>query len=471
MQMTKIDDYTIRYDFAVPYPAILYVYSHYQGSQYSFAPSHYLKQFHADYAGEETVEKMAKDAGYDQWVQLFGNANRVCSCMPCGEGLPSFSPYVLKTTSPDLHVLERNPYYWKIDPEGQQLPYIDRVRLFIYQDAEVLALKAIQGEFSIFAQHAKLADYPIYQDNKEKGGYELYRWVDGIANKIAFQFNLTSKDPVKREVFRDKRFRIAFSHSLNRDEINEVRFFGLCQPMAATAHPRSPYYKEEYANAYIEYDPEKANRLLDEMGLTERDSEGYRLLPDGRRFELTLEYPPGNHSWMPPIAELTTEYLADIGIQMHEKTDDRSLRGQRVANNEVDFSEWGAPGFTNTMITDPRAFVPFRLGDETIWYQLWSEWYASGGERGEEPIPEVQKLLDWYEEAISTVGEDARNAVIDKILKSQAENLWLIGVIGNMVQPVLVDADLANVPKEGVHSYDTIRMQPNHPEQFFFKDR
>jgi peptide/nickel transport system substrate-binding protein len=253
--------------------------------------------------------------------------------------------------------------------------------------------------------------------------------------------------------------------------MNETRFFGLAKPMAATAHPYAPFYKEEYANAYIEYDPDRSNELLDEMGLTERDSDGYRLLPDGSRFTLTLEYPPDTHSWMPPIAELTKEYLRDIGIEMLEKTDDRSLYGQRVANNEVEFNEWATVGFTNTMITDPRCFVPYRTGDETIWYQLWSEWYVSEGERGEEPIPEVKDLINWYEEMITIADEDERNAVIDKILKSHAENLWTIGTLGMIPKPVLVDKNLGNVPKDGVHGYDTIRMQPNHPEQFFFKNQ
>lgn len=470
MKLTKLDNYSIRYDFAVPYPVIEIIYAHYQGGQYTWVPGHYLKQFHATYTDKDKLTALAKEEGFDEWYQLYNAKNRMASVNPAAIDLPTMSAYMVVASSPESHTLVRNPYYWKVDPAGNQLPYIDEVHLGIYTDREVMVLKAIQGEFDLFGQNSALADYPVYQENKEKGGYEVYNWVDANANLMAWNFNLTIEDPVKREVFRDRRFRIAFSHSLNRDEINETQFFGLATPMAATAHPQSAYYKQEYADAYIEYDPDKANDLLDEMGLDKRGSDGYRLMKDGRTLEITLEYPPDTHTWAPPIVELVVDYQKDIGIKLNVKADDRTLYGQRVADNKVEMNEWATVAFTTTLLTDPRCFVPFRLGDETIWYRQWAVWYTSGGEQGEEPIPEVMDLINWYEELITIVDQDERAAVLDKILKSHAENLWTIGTIGNTVKPVLVSVNLGNVPKEGVHGYDAIRMQPNHPETFFFKN-
>ena len=470
MKLTKLDDYTIRYDFKVPYPVILFYMAHYDGSASNWMPSHYLKQFHAEYTDRDKVTKMAKDAEFDEWYQLFNAKKQVYSCSAGAMDLPSMSAYVLDSSSPEFHSLKRNPYYWKVDPDGNQLPYIDEVRLLVYTYYEVLTLKAIQGEFSLYGQNSELSKYPVYMDNKAKGGYEVYKWVASDAGFMGFQFNLTTKDPVKREIFRDRRFRIAFSHCINREEINETQFFGLCTPMNATAHPMSPYYKEEFGNAYIEYDPAKSNKLLDEMGLDKKDSDGYRIMKDGRRLEVTLEYPPETHTWAPPVVELMVAYMKDIGIKMNVKAHDRSLYAQRVNSNDVEFNEWNVVGFTNTMLTDPRCFVPFRLGDETTWYRLWAEWYVSKGEKGEKPIPVVQKLIDIYEEYITIVDDDARIAKVQEMLQIHAEEQFIVGLIGNTIKPLLVDVNLGNVPTEGVHGYDWIRLQPQHPETFYFKN-
>ena len=468
MKLTQLDDYTIRYEFAAPYPLIEMHYAHYQGGTYTWAPRHFVEQFHADFQDADKLAAMTKEAGFDEWHQLFNNKNRTCSAIACGDQ-PTMNPYVRIATNPQSHTLERNAYYWKVDTAGNQLPYIDGVNITVVQDNEVLVLKAIQGEFDIFGQNSALADFPVYQENKEKGGYEVYNWIVTDANQMGIQFNLTIEDPVKRELFRDRRFRIAFSHAIDRDEINETTQFGLATPMQATVHQMTPWFKEEYANAYIEFDPDRSNQLLDEIGLTERDAQDYRLMQDGRRLSVTFEYPPDTHTWAPPAVELLVDYAKDIGLEMLVKSDDRSLYSQRVRQNLVEMNEWNAVGFTTTMLIDPRVWVPFRLGDETIWYNLWAEWYVSGGERGEEPIPEVKQIIEWYEQYTTTVDLEERDRLIDNILRAHAENAWVIGTIGNVMKPILVNTKLGNVPKEGAHGYDAIRMQPNHPEQFFFR--
>ena len=469
MKLTQLDDYTIRYEFAAPYPLIEMQYAHYQGGSYNWAPRHFVEQFHADFADADELAAKTKEAGFDEWHQLFNNKNRTCSAIACGEQ-PTMSAYQRIASNPQSHTLERNAFYWKVDTAGNQLPYIDGVNISVVQDREVMVLKAVQGEFDLFGQNSALADFPVYQENKEKGGYEVYNWIVTDANQMGLQFNLTIEDPVKREIFRDKRFRIAFSHAIDREEINETLQFGLATPMQATVHPMTPWFKEEYANAFIEYDPEKSNRLLDEMGLDKRDPQGYRLMKDGRRLSVTFEYPPDTHTWAPPVVELLVDYVQDMGMEMHVKTDDRSLYGQRVRQNLVEMNEWNTVGFTTTMLIDPRVWVPFRLGDETIWYNLWAEWYTSGGERGEEPIDEVKQIIEWWEQYTTTVDLAERDRLIDNVLRAHAENVWVIGTIGNVMKPILVNRDLGNVPKEGAHGYDAIRMQPNHPEQFFFRN-
>ena len=468
MKLTQLDDYTIRYEFAAPYPLIEMQYAHYSGGPYSYAPGHYLEQFHEDFQDADKLAEMAKEAGFDEWHQLFNNKNRVCSVIACGEQ-PTMQPYVRIASNPQSHTLERNPYYWKVDPAGNQLPYIDGVTIHVVQDREVMVLKAIQGEFDLFGQNSALADFPVYQENKDKAGYDVYNWLVTDANQMGIQFNLTIEDPVKREIFRDKRFRIAFSHAIDRDEVNEATQFGLATPMQATVHRMTPWFKEEYANAHVEYDPDESNRLLDEMGLDKRDAQGFRLMPDGRRLSVTWEYPPDTHTWAPPVVELVVDYAKDIGLEVLVKADDRALYAERVRQNQVEMNEWNVVGFTTTMLIDPRVWVPWRDMDEAVWYTQWLYWYLSGGERGEEPIEEVKQIREWWEQYTTTVDLAERDRLIDNVLRTHAENAFVIGVIGDVMKPVLVNKNLVNVPTEGAHGYDAIRFQPNHPEQFFFR--
>ena len=236
---------------------------------------------------------------------------------------------------------------------------------------------------------------------------------------MGIQFNLTIEDPVKREIFRDKRIRIAFSHAIDRDEINEATQFGLATPMQATVHRMTPWFKGEYA-----------------------------------------------HTWAPPVVELVVDYVKDISLEVLVKADDRALYAERVRQNQVEMNEWNVVGFTSTMLIDPRVWVPWRDMDEAVWYTQWLYWYLSGGERGEEPIAKVKQIREWWEQYATTGDLAERDRLIDNVLRTHAENAF---VIGEVMKPVLVNKNLFNVPTEGAHGYDAIRFQPNHPEQFFFR--
>ena len=186
-----------------------------------------LMRLASDYTG--VVPNIVRSWDWEPDDKTVVMQNRVCSVLAWGEQ-PTMQPYVRITSNPQSHTLERNAYYWKVDPAGNQLPYIDGVTIHVVQDREVMVLKAIQGEFDLFGQNSALARFPVYQENKEKAGYDVYNWVVTDANQMGIQFNLTIEDPVKREIFRDKRFWIAFSHANDRDEINRFGSGGSSTP-------------------------------------------------------------------------------------------------------------------------------------------------------------------------------------------------------------------------------------------------
>ena len=182
-----------------------------------------------------------------------------------------------------FYIMERNPYCFAVDIEGNQLPYIDAVRHEYVMDNEVILLKAIAGEIDMQWRHigglgAGAGNYTLLATNAEKGGYKLYNWI--TANGSVSQLMLNTfdhKDPVLQDIFSDVRFRQALSLGINREEINEILFSGLAKPRQASLVSGSAYYDPEWESAYAEYDPEKANQLLDEIGLKWNDKKNLDL--------------------------------------------------------------------------------------------------------------------------------------------------------------------------------------------------
>ncbi len=465
MKMKKIDDYTIQLDFAVPAPVIIFPLAHWWGTDGGFyLPKHWLEQFHPRYTPMEKLEKLAKEEGYEHWHELFLSKATVDYCMR-DPGMPTVNPYVLKERKLGNVLLERNPYYWKVDPEGNQLPYIDKMYYKLLNDAEMVSMEIVSGNVDFEGLHTILEDYPLFVENAETGNYRVLLWESNSSGNIGFQVNLTHKDPVLRSIFRDRRFRIALSLALNRQEINETLFFGKALAAQITVPSSSVYYEEEFAKAYAEYDPQEANRLLDEMGLDERDEAGYRLRPDGKRLTIVHEFWPGHAQG--PVSEMAKEYWEDIGIQIVLKPQERGLYMLRMQASDHDMTCWTMDGFSDIFFQLYPKIVPVDpIG--SMYGTLWAQWYVTGGEEGEEPPTEIKKNLDAFDK-MQLVDREERIRLGKEIFRSQAENLWVIGTMSVTPMPIIVRDNLRNVPEKLVYGFDWLFTTICHPEQWFFK--
>ncbi len=473
VKMRKIDDYTVRYDFPEPYPLILNFLSHAWGTQAgilgfswygSFQAAHYAKQFHPDFIGREKAIEQAKEAGYATWVEYYTRKVPSFFGIPFyPDTSPTLAAYVCVEKGLDYWIYERNPYYWKVDPEGNQLPYIDQLILHHIGDINVITGKIITGECDYGGLAARASDIPLYVANAEKGGYRMLMWKWPGNSHI--ELNLTSKDPVLRELFQDIRFRKAVSLAINRDEINKTIYFGLATPSSYTVPPGSEYYKEEWAKVYIDYDPDQANQFLDEMGLDKKDKEGYRLRPDGERLVIVLEATQAG-----PGQELIVEYCKDIGIDVRIKIETFGLFIQRSEANEIDMRlEGGEFNLEPAFSTLPQYYVPMQWGWTSGWGVEWDRWYSTGGEQGEEPPEKIMNLINWYEELKLVTTKEARIELAQKILQSHADNLWMINIVNMTPSPKIVNKNLRNFPEEVLWTWDIMRIHPFHPEQFFLK--
>ena len=457
----KIDDYTLKIFFAGPKPDLLScLATGWVGDREIFMPKHYLKQFHPKYQDPKRLETMAKEAGFDFWYQLFWDKNSWTT----NPDRPVMFPWKVKVPSPNTPViLERNPYYWKVDPAGNQLPYIDSIVIDIVSNAELINIKAMSGDLDFQSRHLFLANYPVFMQNRDKGNYRVLRWVVP-SNTVSIALNQNTKDSKLRKLFQDRRFRIALSLAINRDEINQVVFLGLGTPRQASLIKRDPFYDPEWEKEYIEYNPKEANRLLDTLGLTKRDKDGFRLFPDGSPLNLTIEVAPIFADW-PTVSEMVANYWRKVGIKTAVKVEQDTLYYTRAAAGETEVVVFP---FNNTAAWGVLVYPDHLLGIggsfALPWIPSYGRWYLSGGKSGEEPTGDIKRIYQLWDRAISSTSEKERAAAIKGIIDIHKRNLYLIGTVSQDVLPVIAKNNLRNVP-EGVDQWPCL----GFPEQFFFK--
>ncbi|MYJ77021.1 MAG: ABC transporter substrate-binding protein, partial [Caldilineaceae bacterium SB0670_bin_27] len=459
--ISKLDDYKVEFKFSAPYALFINVLGSLWGDRFARYCAHYLKQFHIDYADKDELEAMMKDAGVEHWYQLFGTKPDTRR----NPDTPSYLPWNLSTPShSDPLVADRNAFYWKVDPEGNQLPYIDAIHWSLVDGKDQLNLRAIQGEVDMQLRHITFDNVPLFMENRERGNYRVMLWDRGQVTDTVLHLNHTNKDPVLREIVQDKRFRYALSLGMNRADINEAVYLGQTEPTQVSPTKNSPVYWEPQAISMTEHDPDQANAYLDEMGLTERDDEGYRLRPDGERLSLVFEYVAIFAAWG-DIAELLTSQWKEIGLELISTEIDRSLFGQRLSANELDLGVWHSSGEWNPFI-EPRSFVPIVNNYALRQYAFY---YNSGGKEGFEPTGDILKAIEIWEEIKTTVDVETQHALFREILELNMENLWQIGVTTAPPQPVIVKNYFRNVPEDGM--FDDQPRSPSNTgmEQYFIR--
>ena len=327
-RIRKIDDYTVQFEMDNPYPVLPVVMVTWPGGEIaSYAPKHYLKKWHIKY--NEDAEALAKEEGFDNWWEAFNSHQIFYPTTDTNQ--PTTMPWEFEEQTATVKYFKRNPYFYQVDPAGNQLPYIDDV-VVTAVNKEVYQAKIMSGESDIAVALTSMENYSLYKENEQAGGYRVIA-VPGVnASEAAFSINQNHPDPALREIFNDVRFRRALSTALNRDEINETVYFGLGTPRQATTLANASFYKPEWGEAhpYLAYDPDDANELLDEMGLTARDADGFRLVPGGDTLVLLLEYPESFPD--PTMFELMKEYWEDVGLKIQIKGELAwALFGQRTA--------------------------------------------------------------------------------------------------------------------------------------------
>lgn len=462
---SKIDNYTFRVEFEKPYSLFIDQLACPHGMELVTKPKHYLKQFHKKYADPEKLEQLMNEKNASTWVKLFLDASNLRHSLFVSDKMPSLCAWITKVPAPGKRfVMERNPYYWKVDTAGNQLPYIDTMVHELQAEAKTIVLKAIAGEIDMQGRHlGSMQNSVLLLSSAATGNYRLVPKTSTASVGVLLAPNLNHKDPALREILGDPRFRKAVSHAVNRSEINKIVCRGKGDIRQAAPLPESEFYSPSYEKAYTEYDPTRAMSLLNEMGL-KIGSDGKRLRSDGKPLQISLDVSVSVPQWV-DSAEVIASNLKAVGIETEVKSETMELFRQRTQNAAHEIALWPGDGGIECLL-EPRWYFPYN--SESLNAPLYAQWFQSAGKKGEEPPSDIKEMMQTYNEILTAVDPQKRKELFAKIIAANEKNLYVVGLVHDPPDYYVVSKNMFNVAKKDFQSWIYPNPGPIHPEQFSF---
>ncbi|MEO9903405.1 ABC transporter substrate-binding protein [Nisaea sp.] len=479
MTVETPDPQTVVFNLPAPKPGLL---AHF-ATHYSqpFMPKHFLGMFHPKYNpdADAKAKELGFESGYAVISAYYGNSDWTdtpsimlsdpakAPKMPKGV-YPTLESHIVVAESTEGRRLVANPYFHMVDTAGNQLPYINEIDEVHINENEVRILKAVNGEIDYKSQSLQLPSAPIMLENQEKGDYTV-----DLKPTIAmptFAFNVTSTDEEKRKVFGDLKFRQAMSVAMNRAEINEVAFFDLGQPKQYVAFSPTPDFVDpKWEEHYAQFDPDLAKKLLDEVGVVDKDGDGARDLPSGAPLVLNLQF---STQGMPgQVAELVAQHWTNVGVKatVKEVTPDEYRSAQ--SSNQLDVMMWQKGQPLAIVLGNAELFQPpfenYFGGRNGM---LWAEYVDSNGTKGVKPPEYVDQLLadiDAFQSA--PVGTKESAEIGQRLVQNMTENLLFLGTV-QAPNPIYHRNALKNFPEFKTWSYEYYRTYPYRPQQWFLAD-
>ncbi len=441
------DRHTIVYRWSRPNPYFLPALA---GARplYIYKPAHYLRQFHGKYQNGEKLQQMMDEMGKRNWMGVHVNRDRPYKAT--NPDLPSLQPWVNKTYPPsERFIFKRNPYYHRVDRNGRQLPYIDSIAVNI-ASSKLVPAKTGANESDLQARYLRMDNYTFLKIAARRNDFDVRLWQTAKGAHMALFPNLNVNDPVYRDLLRDLRFRRALSLAIHRYEINQVVYFRLVQESNNTVLAECPLYKPDYQHAWIGYDLETANRLLDELGLTRRDDRGVRLMSDGRPLEILVQT-AGESTEQTDVLELIHDSWLKAGIKLYSVPSTREVFRNRIFSGDAVMSIWS--GLANGIPTADNS--PGDLAPTSKYQYQWPKWgfyHESGGKSGEAPeLPAARELVELNDRWARALTRGERTDIWRRMLEINRDNMFTIGIVNHVPHPVVVNNHLRNVPRKGFY--------------------
>jgi ABC-type dipeptide/oligopeptide/nickel transport system permease component/ABC-type transport system substrate-binding protein len=477
-EVTKIDDFTARIAFQRSNP--FFISQMTLNSRNMLAPAHYRRQFHPELGDQELIQTILDREGISNARNLYRDVQAFLN--PQHPRLWPWIPEKHSNISP--YVFIRNPYYYVVDPEGNQLPYIDRLQFKVSSRREMIGVAASEGEITMQQRHLNFSQYTELMSRREESNTKVLLWANEGAGDFAVNINHNRRvdeaqpETAKKAVLlRKKRFKQALSLGINRAPIIRAYFFDITEAVQGGPGPESPFYAPELLNAFVEYDPERANQLLDELwrdmgGDPEvRDDEGFRMFPDGSQMTFYLNFSP--FTGVGPLQFVIDDW-SRLGVRVVLRERNRTLFYLERNNRDFDMNVWGSGNrfdISGSVATSNSTF--FAPG--------WGTWFDKGGLEGDEaanvpaavPVPEghpMRKAMELWREYTFESSLERRQELSAQIAEIAAENLWTINLSSAPPLPVIAKQNLKNIPDLALYSFAYCSPSNTGIETYYLED-
>ncbi len=459
--------YQVNYEWEKPNPEFLPALAN-AAALYIYAPSHYLKQFHVKYQKTEKLNQYVKEHRQKNWASMHNTLHKAYNNQ--NHNLPSLQPWLLTPSEGFTRfTFKRNPWFHRLDSNGRQLPYLDEWVFSIF-DSKLIGLKAGTGELDLQGRYLTFKDIALLKSSELEFPIKVNLWKNGKGAHLALMPNLNAQDPVWRKLLREKDFRKALSLGINRHELNRVIYFGLATEGQNTLLPESPLYVEQYRTKWTDFDINAANKLLDDLGLTQRNANGYRILSDGRPLELLIEI-AGSGTEKTDVLSLIKSSWADIGVGLFIKPVSTEVLRRRIfAGLTLMTLSAGAENGLASADSPPSDFVP--VNQVQYQWPKWGQYYQTNGDAGEPvDMEEAQLLMEHYTSWLNASNNDQKRKAWRNILSINSENIFTIGIIAGTIQPIVHLNNLNNVPTQAIWNWNPgAHFGSYRPDLFWFSN-
>ena len=367
---------------------------------------------------------------------------------------------------------ERNPYYWCVDKEGSQLPFIDRWVVTHFQDAQVQKLAILDGkvDYDSFAPLA-LADVSALKQAQPTSKLEVRFWDSGSGTASTFFFNYDYAEPKMRQLIRTPEFRKALSHAYNRAQVQKNVYFNTGELTTGTYSPKAIEYLindqgkqvyRQWRDSAITYDPELAKQMLDKLGC-KVGATGKRTMPDGSKLTIRLDQHADAGTEHVSKNQLLVKDWQAIGLDAQlnpvppASWDDQWHAGQLMSN-----TDWEVGDGPNHLVN-----VTWLVPIETArWAPLEGQFYTLRGTPQEnaekdvdpykrkpprmapEPGGPVDQLWKLYDQSKLEPDPMKRHHLVWQMIKIHVDHgPFFLGVVANYPRIILVKEGLKNVPQ------------------------
>ena len=414
-KVTKIDDGTVKFEFIEP---SFLMETRWSMVAFIALPEHVLSQYHPKYNANSDYDTM------NTKVLTFEESFKV-----------TISAWYMESFDADQKMtLVRNPYYFKVDTAGQQLPYMDKVEIFVVGDRPSVALGLVTGEIDVDTMWVGLPHFPMMVEAKEERGLMIGGY---LAPGMQILINMDAADESARKVLRDVNFRRALSLSIDRESINRALMYDQSISVGAGWTPDSPYFEEEWGYLYSEFDLPRARQILDEAGIVDTDGDKIRELPTGEKLEIIWDL--YEHDLYSPMSEMIVATAKQAGInlilnQRHQSLHTENFRAGNYQMSAYDYYYAVEP------FMELSAWLPWLPGS-------FVAWHLNGNE---DPVsPEYVAFTELILQGATAATFEERLEAGRASGKIAAEQCWLLHV-GLQDRPYGYQSWMRNIPERAI---------------------